>query len=167
MSQLRIAVVSANAAGLYAADLLMRCAMPIAVDIFDQAPAPVGLTPNAVHANTNQANTEQTTQSSVRVIGNVTIGADGDLSLESLKPFYDAVIVADFASEAQAHGAVAAAVGIAKSKAKHALSDITHALGAHGVAFTEWRDALSLPTDRTLAQWQEVVRVARGVPVCV
>ncbi|AKK07072.1 hypothetical protein CMUST_13890 [Corynebacterium mustelae] len=162
MSPLRIAAVSANAAGLYVADLLMRCAMPITVDIFDQAPAPVGLRPNAA-----QANTKQTSRSSVRVIGNVTIGADGDLSIESLKPFYDAVIVADFASEAQAHGAVAAAVGIAKSKAKQALSDITHALDAHGVAFTEWRDALSLPTDRTLAQWQEVVRVARGVPVCV
>lgn len=157
MSQLHIAVVSANAAGLYAADLLMRCAVPITVDIFNQAPAPVGLAPT-----TNRGG-----HHSVRIIGNIAIGTGRDLSLDSLKPFYDAVIVADFHSEAQVHGAVAAAIGAAKSKENHGPSDIVHTLGAHGIVFTEWRDALPLPTNRTLAEWQEVVRAARGVPVCV
>ncbi|CAB0971775.1 oxidoreductase [Corynebacterium diphtheriae] len=45
---LHIAVIGANAAGLYTADLLMRCHnnhRSIHVDIIDPAPAPKGISP--------------------------------------------------------------------------------------------------------------------------
>ncbi|CAB0918495.1 oxidoreductase [Corynebacterium diphtheriae] len=53
---LHIAVIGANAAGLYTADLLMRCHnnhRSIHVDIIDPAPAPNGISPDTQTTKTH------------------------------------------------------------------------------------------------------------------
>ena len=129
MPHLRIAVIGAGAAGLYTSDLLMRCSVPLHVDLIDAAPTPLGLD---LHYRSPRR-----TKSTVRVLGNVAVNVD------KLRPLYDAVIVADFTH------------------------DVTDYLDEQGVPYTEWLEALDLPTGRSLADWRHTLKIARGVPVCV
>ena len=46
-------------------------------------------------------------------------------------------------------------------------SDVTDYLDEQGVPYTEWLEALDLPTGRSLADWRHTLKIARGVPVCV
>ncbi|MDO4760579.1 MAG: FAD/NAD(P)-binding protein [Corynebacterium sp.] len=159
MSTLRIAIIGADAAGLYAADLLMRCVEhTIHVDLVDPAPAPIGLGPALRHQPDSH-------RSRVRVVGNVTIGTDeqpGDLSIDSLRPFYDAVISAPSHSEQQVNAAVAAALWQASTKPARVFSDSVSAFLAHDIAVTVWDNALDLPTNLDFAGWQEKLALARS-----
>ena len=145
MPHLRIAVIGAGAAGLYTSDLLMRCSIPLHVDLIDAAPTPLGLD---LHYRSPRH-----TKSTVRVLGNVTV------SVDKLRPLYDAVIVADFTHDFAAQFAVSTAV--------FGPSHRTDYRDEQGVPYTEWLEALDLPTGRSLADWRHTLKIARGVPVCV
>ncbi len=95
---LRIAVVGAGPAGIYAADILTTKVAGITVDVFDRLPTPYGLIrygvapdhpriKNIVMALHRVMQNEQ-----ISFTGNVHVGVD--IKLEELKQFYDAVIVA-------------------------------------------------------------------------
>lgn len=160
MSPLRIAVFGAHAAGLYTADLLMRCGMEIHVDIIDSAPAPLGINPTKSTDNSH-SQVAGTINSTVRVLGNVKI------AIENARPFYNAVIIPSFNEDAAANQGVTDAITAALSQPRRALSDFTTALTAHNIAYTVWNNALKLPTNRTLADWVDTLAIARAVPVCV
>ena len=101
--QLRIAVIGAGPAGIYASDILTKADLPepfesVSIDILDRDPTPFGLirygvAPDhprikeiikALHRVMNNEN--------IRFFGNVNYGTD--LKLDDLKGFYDAVIFA-------------------------------------------------------------------------
>ncbi len=93
---LRVAVVGAGPAGIYAADNLLKAETSCEVDLFERLPAPFGLVRygvapdhprikgivNALHNVLDKPG--------VRLFGNVEFGAD--IKLEDLRSFYDAVI---------------------------------------------------------------------------
>lgn len=151
MPHLRIAVIGAGAAGLYTSDLLMRCSIPLHVDLIDAAPTPLGLD---LHYRSPRR-----TKSTVRVLGNVAVNVD------KLRPLYDAVIVADFTHDFAAQFAVSTAVFGPSHRTDY--RDVTDYLDEQGVPYTEWLEALDLPTGRSLADWRHTLKVARGVPVCI
>lgn len=151
MPTLRIAVIGAGAAGLYTSDLLMRCSQTLHIDLIDADPTPVGL--DLHYRNPNR------TKSTVRVLGNV------DVRVEKLRPFYDAVIVADFTQDFAAQFAVSTAIFGRSHRTD--VRDVTDYLAEQHIPYTEWFEALDLPTGRSLADWQHTLQVARGVPVCV
>lgn len=98
---LRVAVVGAGPAGSYAADILCKSAPDATVDIFDQLPTPYGLIRYGVapdHPRIKGIITslhQVLSQPRIRFFGNVRIGAGPDaLSLDDLRQFYDAIIVA-------------------------------------------------------------------------
>ncbi len=154
MSKLRIAVIGAHAVGLYTADLLMRCNIPLHIDIIDSAPAPLGLNPTDNSRSDNSPST-------VRVLGNV------DTAIENIRPFYHATIEARFSEELEVHEAVEQAIEYAYTQAQRPLSDFTTALKTHHIAYTVWDRALKLPTSRDLSDWVHTLAIARAVPVCV
>lgn len=113
---LRVAVVGAGPAGVYAADQLLRAAVPggVSVDVLERLPAPFGLVRYGVSPDhpkikdVAEALLEVLSRPGVRLLGNVHLGADGadgaavaDVTLEDLHRFYDAVVVAT-GSEADA-----------------------------------------------------------------
>lgn len=162
MSPLRIAVLGTHAAGLYAADLLMRCKAEIHVDIIGTAAAPLGISPKATSDNTSDnSSLPGKTTSTVRILGNVHI------AIENVRPFYDAVIVPNFTDDTAANQAVHDAITIALAQSPRPLSDFTTALTAHHIAYTVWDNALKLPTTRNLAAWIHTLAKARAVPVYV
>ncbi|MFI5932063.1 FAD-dependent oxidoreductase [Actinoplanes sp. NPDC051494] len=95
---LRIAVIGAGPAGIYAADHLIKAAETATVDIFDRLPTPYGLIRygvapdhprikeiiNALHRVLDHPR--------IRFIGNVDYGVD--VKQEELSRFYDATVVA-------------------------------------------------------------------------
>ena len=97
---LRVAVVGAGPAGVYAADILTKVdrGFEVSVDLFDRYPAPFGLIRygvapdhprikgiiNALHKVMDRGD--------IRFLGNVNYGTD--LTLEDLQKHYDAVIFA-------------------------------------------------------------------------
>lgn len=162
MSPLRIAVLGTHAAGLYTADLLMRCKAEIHVDIIGSAAAPLGISPETTSDNApDNSALPGKTASTVRVLGNVHI------AIENVRPFYDAVIVPNFADDTAANQAVHDAITTALEQYPRPLSDFTTALTAHHIAYTVWDNALKLPTTRNLAAWIHTLAKARAVPVCV
>ncbi|RKR86113.1 ferredoxin--NADP+ reductase [Micromonospora pisi] len=94
----RVAVVGAGPAGIYAADILTRAAPAAQVDIFDRLPTPYGLIRYGVapdHPRIKEIVTalhQVLDNPRIRFIGNVDYGVD--VKPEELDPFYDATVIA-------------------------------------------------------------------------
>ena len=100
MSKLRLAVVGAGPAGIYASDLILKAErdFDVSIDLFDLLPAPYGLVRYGVapdHPRIKgiiRALYEVLDRGDIRFFGNVEYGKD--LTLEDLKQHYNAVIFA-------------------------------------------------------------------------
>ena len=99
MTKLRLAIVGAGPAGIYAADLLIKSALrdfEVSIDLFDLLPAPYGLVRYGVapdHPRIKgiiRALYEVLDRGDIRFFGNVKYGTD--ITLEDLKKHYNAVI---------------------------------------------------------------------------
>ena len=132
MSKLRLAIVGAGPAGIYAADLLIKSEIrdfDVSVDLFDLLPAPYGLVRYGVapdHPRIKgiiKALYEVLDRGDIRFFGNVTYGKD--ITLDDLKKHYNAVIFATGA----VHDAELAIPGV----------ELEGSLGA--AAFVNWYDA--------------------------
>ncbi|HTF51188.1 MAG TPA: FAD-dependent oxidoreductase [Pseudonocardia sp.] len=95
---LRVAVIGAGPAGIYAADSLAKSGTPCAIDLFDRLPAPFGLVRYGVapdHPRIKQvvhALHRVLDQPGLRLFGNVNYGRD--ITLADLRAHYHAVIIA-------------------------------------------------------------------------
>ena len=100
---LRVGIVGAGPAGVYAADILARSELPagfdrVVVDILDRDPTPFGLIRYGVapdHPRIKEivkALTRVMADPGIRFFGNVEFGAD--VKLDDLQRFYDAVVFA-------------------------------------------------------------------------
>jgi ferredoxin--NADP+ reductase len=101
MSKLRLAIVGAGPAGIYAADLLIKSELrdfDVSIDLFDLLPAPYGLVRYGVapdHPRIKgimKALFEVLDRGDIRFFGNVEYGKD--ITLDELKERYNAVIFA-------------------------------------------------------------------------
>lgn len=98
MRRIRVAVIGAGPAGIYAADILTREYERAQVDVFDHLPAPYGLVRYGVapdHPRIKEIikalqRVLSRDDNRVRFIGNVHYGTD--IKLSDLRHFYDAVI---------------------------------------------------------------------------
>lgn len=97
MSPLRVAVVGAGPAGIYAADILAKSAPEVSIDLIERLPAPFGLVRYGVapdHPRIKQiivALYKILERGDIRLLANVDLGTD--LTVDDLRRFYDAVIV--------------------------------------------------------------------------
>jgi ferredoxin--NADP+ reductase len=100
MSKLRLAVIGAGPAGIYASDLILKAQrdFDVSIDLFDLLPAPYGLVRYGVapdHPRIKgiiKALYEVLDRGDIRFFGNVKYGTD--LTLTDLKKHYNAVIFA-------------------------------------------------------------------------
>lgn len=100
MSKVRVAVVGAGPAGIYAADLLIKAErdFDVEIDLFEQLPAPYGLVRYGVSPDHPRikgiitALREVLDRGDIRFFGNVRYGED--ITLEDLQRHYHAVIFA-------------------------------------------------------------------------
>ncbi len=100
MSKLRLAVVGAGPAGIYASDLILKAErdFEVSIDLFDLLPAPYGLVRYGVapdHPRIKgiiRALYEVLDRGDIRFFGNVKYGTD--ITLDDLKKHYNAVIFA-------------------------------------------------------------------------
>jgi ferredoxin--NADP+ reductase len=100
LSKLRLAVVGAGPAGIYAADILLKHerSFDVSIDLFDQLPAPYGLVRYGVAPDHPRikgiitALRDVLDRGDIRIFGNVRFGTD--LTLDDLKRHYNAVIFA-------------------------------------------------------------------------
>ena len=98
MTKLRLAIVGAGPAGIYAADFLLKAErnFEVSIDLFDQLPAPYGLVRYGVAPDHPRIKGIVTAlrgvldSGDIRVFGNVRFGVD--LTLDDLKKHYNAVI---------------------------------------------------------------------------
>jgi ferredoxin/flavodoxin---NADP+ reductase len=98
MSKLRLAIVGAGPAGIYAADILLKYerSFDVSIDLFERLPAPYGLVRYGVAPDHPRikgiinALREVLDTGNIRLFGNVTYGVD--ITLEDLKNHYHAVI---------------------------------------------------------------------------
>ncbi|WP_439688812.1 FAD-dependent oxidoreductase [Curtobacterium sp. SP.BCp] len=98
MPTLRLAIVGAGPAGIYAADILLREAHghDVSIDLFEQLPAPYGLVRYGVAPDHPRikgiinALRDVLDRGVVRLFGNVRFGQD--ITLEDLKKHYNAVV---------------------------------------------------------------------------
>ncbi len=96
--QLRVAVVGAGPAGIYAADILAKSDADVAIDVIDRLPTPYGLVRYGVapdHPRIKEiikALRNVLATPSIRFVGNVDYGTD--VKLDDLRRWYDAVIFA-------------------------------------------------------------------------
>ncbi|WP_349899770.1 FAD-dependent oxidoreductase [Parafrigoribacterium soli] len=98
MTTLRLAIVGAGPAGIYAADILHKAekAFDISIDLFEQLPAPYGLVRYGVapdHPRVKgivNALRDVLDSGGIRLFGNVLYGRD--ITLDDLKEHYNAVI---------------------------------------------------------------------------
>jgi len=101
--QLRVAVIGAGPAGIYAADILTKSDVDVAIDIIERDPTPFGLIRYGVapdHPRIKEiikALKRVLSNDDIRFFGNVNYGAD--LKLDDLRLFYDAVIFATGANK--------------------------------------------------------------------
>src|SRR5882672_2684148 len=95
---LRIAVIGAGPAGVYAVDALLKSEQPAGIDVFDLLPAPYGLVRYGVAPDHLKIKSVAKTlrgvleTPGVRFIGNVAYGSD--ITLAELRRCYDAIIFA-------------------------------------------------------------------------
>ncbi|GIG30113.1 FAD-dependent oxidoreductase [Cellulomonas marina] len=93
---LRVAVVGAGPAGIYAADILAKTDLDVSIDLFERLPAPFGLVRYGVapdHPRIKQiivALHNILQRGDIRLLANVDYGTD--VKLEELRQFYDAII---------------------------------------------------------------------------
>ncbi|MBB5633402.1 ferredoxin--NADP+ reductase [Cryobacterium mesophilum] len=95
---LRVAIVGAGPAGIYAADLLLKAERPfqVSIDLFEQLPAPYGLVRYGVAPDHPRikgivnALRDVLDGGNIRFFGNVRFGTD--ITLDDLKRHYNAVI---------------------------------------------------------------------------
>ncbi|QAB18665.1 pyridine nucleotide-disulfide oxidoreductase [Leucobacter muris] len=100
MSKMRLAIVGAGPAGIYAADLLLKAErdFEVEIDLFEQLPAPYGLVRYGVSPDHPRikgiitALREVLDSGDIRYFGNVRYGED--ITLADLKKHYHAVIFA-------------------------------------------------------------------------
>ena len=100
MTKMRLAIVGAGPAGIYAADLLIKAErnFDVSIDLFDLLPAPYGLVRYGVapdHPRIKgiiKALYEVLDRGDIRFFGNVKYGTD--ITLDELKSHYNAVIFA-------------------------------------------------------------------------
>ncbi len=98
MTKLRLAIVGAGPAGIYAADILLKAERPfdVSIDLFEQLPAPYGLVRYGVAPDHPRikgiitALRDVLDSGNIRLFGNVLYGRD--LTLDDLKQHYNAVI---------------------------------------------------------------------------
>ncbi|WP_141887519.1 FAD-dependent oxidoreductase [Leucobacter komagatae] len=98
MSKMRLAIVGAGPAGIYAADLLLKAErdFEVEIDLFEQLPAPYGLVRYGVSPDHPRikgiitALRDVLDSGEIRFFGNVRYGQD--LTLDDLKQHYNAVI---------------------------------------------------------------------------
>jgi len=98
LTKLRLAIVGAGPAGIYAADILLKHerAFDVSIDLFEQLPAPYGLVRYGVAPDHPRikgiitALREVLDRGDIRIFGNVTFGRD--ITLDDLKKHYNAVI---------------------------------------------------------------------------
>ncbi len=98
MTKLRLAIVGAGPAGIYAADILLKHerAFDVSIDLFEQLPAPYGLVRYGVAPDHPRikgiitALREVLDRGDIRIFGNVRYGVD--ITLDDLKKHYNAVI---------------------------------------------------------------------------
>jgi ferredoxin--NADP+ reductase len=99
-NKLRLAIVGAGPAGIYAADILLKAErnFDVSIDLFDHLPAPYGLVRYGVAPDHPRikgiitALREVLDRGDIRIFGNVRFGED--LDLDDLKKHYNAVIFA-------------------------------------------------------------------------
>lgn len=100
MTKLRLAIVGAGPAGIYAADILLKAerGFDVSIDLFEQLPAPYGLVRYGVAPDHPRikgiitALREVLDSGDIRIFGNVQYGRD--ITLDDLKRHYNAVIFA-------------------------------------------------------------------------
>lgn len=100
MTKLRLAIVGAGPAGIYAADILQKTerSFDVSIDLFEQLPAPYGLVRYGVAPDHPRikgvigALRDVLDRGDIRIFGNVRFGED--ITLEDLKKHYNAVIFA-------------------------------------------------------------------------
>jgi hypothetical protein len=98
LTKLRLAIVGAGPAGIYAADILLKHDRPfdVSIDLFEQVPAPYGLVRYGVAPDHPRikgiitALRDVLDRGDIRIFGNVTYGRD--ITLDDLKKHYNAVI---------------------------------------------------------------------------
>ncbi|MDB4607200.1 FAD-dependent oxidoreductase [Pontimonas sp.] len=98
MSKLRLAIVGAGPAGIYAADILLKHerSFDVSIDLFERLPAPYGLVRYGVAPDHPRikgivsALREVLDTGQIRLFGNVNYGTD--ITLDDLKKHYHAVI---------------------------------------------------------------------------
>jgi len=97
-SSLRVAVIGAGPAGIYAADILSKSGLDVSIDVLERLPVPFGLVRYGVapdHPRIKQiivALEKILGAGKGRLLANVEYGTD--LGLDELRRFYDAVIFA-------------------------------------------------------------------------
>jgi ferredoxin--NADP+ reductase len=93
---LRVAVVGAGPAGIYAADVLVKSGVDVSIDLYERQPAPFGLIRYGVapdHPRIKgivKALHQVLDKPQIRLLGNVEYGKD--VQLDDLQRLYDAVI---------------------------------------------------------------------------
>ncbi|WP_040166306.1 FAD-dependent oxidoreductase [Microbacterium gorillae] len=100
MSKLRLAIVGAGPAGIYAADILLKAErdFDVSIDLFESLPAPYGLVRYGVAPDHPRikgiinALRDVLDRGDIRIFGNVNFGVD--ITLDDLKEHYNAVIFA-------------------------------------------------------------------------
>lgn len=100
MTKLRLAIVGAGPAGIYAADILLKMdrSFDVSIDLFEQLPAPYGLVRYGVAPDHPRIKGIVTALrdvldcGTIRLFGNVRYGTD--ITLDDLKRHYNAVIFA-------------------------------------------------------------------------
>ena len=98
MTKLRLAIVGAGPAGIYAADILLKAekTFDLSIDLFEQLPAPYGLVRYGVAPDHPRikgiitALRDVLDSGDIRLFGNVLYGRD--ITLDDLKQHYNAVI---------------------------------------------------------------------------
>ncbi|GGU20894.1 pyridine nucleotide-disulfide oxidoreductase [Lentzea flava] len=99
---MRVAVVGAGPAGVYAADILTKSDVDVQIDLFEKLPAPYGLVRYGVAPDHPRikgivgALQKVLDKPQVRFFGNVEYGVD--IKLDDLRQFYDAVVFSTGAS---------------------------------------------------------------------
>ncbi|MEZ2190429.1 FAD-dependent oxidoreductase [Corynebacterium sp. CCM 9204] len=93
---LRVAVIGAGPAGIYASDLLMKSDTDVTIDLYERMPAPFGLIRYGVAPDHPRIKGivmslhKVLDKPELRLLGNVDVGTD--VTVEELKQYYDAVV---------------------------------------------------------------------------
>ncbi len=95
---LRVAIIGSGPSAFYATEALFKSGRPIHVDMFDRLPTPFGLVRGGVAPDHPKIKSVIKVYDKIAAherfafFGNVTVGRD--ISIEELRPFYDAIVFA-------------------------------------------------------------------------